>query len=30
MAEGSTISGVKHSMFMMFVGIMVFIVASGI
>jgi flagellar protein FlaJ len=29
MAEGSTISGVKHSMFMMFVGIMVFIVASG-
>ncbi len=30
MAEGSTISGVKHSMFMMFVGMLIFIVASGI
>jgi flagellar protein FlaJ len=30
MAEGSTISGVKHSMFMMFVGMLIFIVSSGI
>jgi len=30
MAEGSTISGLKHSMFMMFVGIVVYMVASMI
>lgn len=30
MAEGSTISGVKHSMFMMFVGMLVFMVASAL
>jgi len=30
MAEGSTISGLKHSMFMMFVGILVYMVASTI
>lgn len=30
MAEGSMISGIKHSMFMIFVGIIVFLVSSGI
>lgn len=30
MAEGTTISGVKHSMFMMFVGILIYMIASGL